>query len=316
MMRFDPISSLSKQLKSRIILEPRLSDYSWWKIGGSARALVDIESIEDLMLTIKLLKKLDIRYCVIGEGTNLLFDDRGFDGFIIKIGRKFSKCTQRGCRLTVEAGHWIPSLIIKVAKLGYGGLEHAIGIPASLGGLVAMNGGSQRKNISEYIESVLVLDANGKLIEDKKPTCRFRYRASKYQESKEIILKVNFCFKAKKSYRQQRIEMLNILRERRLKFPRKEPSCGSVFKSSAGLFSTHGTPGHIIEKLGFKGSRKGNIQVSNLHANFIVNLGNGSSKDILSLIEEINDSAYEKIGVKMEPEFLYVHPQKGILKVV
>ena len=310
------LNNLSRRLSSKLILNPKLSNYSWWKIGGYANCLIDIESIEDLKVTTTLLKAEAIPYCIIGEGTNILFDDAGFDGCIIRIGRQFSSFEHSGDYYSVESGYWVPKLAVRIAKLGYSGLEHVVGIPASLGGLVAMNGGSKRKSISEFIESVVVLESRGSIREDVNSACGFNYRTSRYQLSKEIILKVNFRFKNKKDYRLQRIEMLNILRERSTKFPRKLPSCGSVFKSSPELYENYGTPGSIIENLGFKGLRRGDVQVSELHANFIVNLGGGSSNDILELVREIHSAVLARTGTCMVPEFLYVHPNRGITQVL
>ena len=144
-------------IRSKLLFNPKLSDYSWWKIGGYASYLIDIASIEDLKSAIIFLSANSIPYCFIGEGTNILFDDEGFNGCIIRIGRKFSSFNHIENKFSVDAGHWVPSLVMKIAKLGFTGLEHAIGIPASLGGLVAMNGGSKRKSISEFIDSVIIL---------------------------------------------------------------------------------------------------------------------------------------------------------------
>ena len=105
--------------------------------------------------------------------------------------------------------------------------------------------------------------------------------------------------------------MLKILKERNSKFPRKLPSCGSVFKSTPELYNIYGPPGKVIEDFGFKGLRRGNVQVSPLHANFIVNLGGGSSKDILLLVKDIHKKVYEKTNIRLNTEFLYLHPTCG-----
>lgn len=303
-------------ISSKTLISTSLSSFSWWGIGGPADCLVCIESLADLKYVISHLRQNDVPYIILGEGTNILVDDMGFRGCVIKISRKFSKITSKEGLLNCEAGNWMPLLSVYVARMGLSGLEHTVGIPASLGGLVAMNGGTQRKSISDYIYSVNVLDENMKLRIDFKKECAFGYRTSRYQRSKDIIVSVDFNFDKNRSYMFQRQEMLAILRERNLKFPRKMPSCGSVFKSSPELFSSYGPPGKIIEDLGFKGLKRGGVQVSNLHANFIVNLGNGSSSEILSLVREIHSSVYSKTGIRMDPEFLYVHPEHGIVKVL
>jgi UDP-N-acetylmuramate dehydrogenase len=254
-----------------------------------------------------------IPYCLIGNGTNILFDDEGYRGCVIRMGSKFSNIKIEERKLTAQAGIWTPHLAKSAARAGLSGIEHTIGIPATFGGLIYMNGGSQRKGIGDIIERVKVLTMNGKLNEIPASDCEFSYRHSRFQNSGEIIMSATLTFKELTPYKQQRPELLKILRERRRKFPRKDPSCGSVFKSSPELYHAYGTPGEIIENLGFKGRIKGNIQVSPLHANFIVNRGSGSSADVLDLVKLIYSTVKDRTGLKMIPEFQYCHPTQGFL---
>jgi len=254
-------------------------------------------------------------YCVIGRGTNLLFDDAGFRGCVIYMGPAFSGVDCDGERLRAQAGAWTPRVALTAARCGLSGIEHAIGIPASFGGLICMNGGSQRKGVGELTERVRVLAPGGGMVEYGREACDFRYRHSRFQTSGEIVLSATLCFGRRRSYEEQRLELLSILRERSRKFPRKQPSCGSVFKSSPELYEAYGPPGKIIEDLGYKGKRRGNIRVSQQHANFIINDGGGSSADVLALVNEIRDAVRVKTGLLMYPEFRFVHPTAGILEV-
>jgi UDP-N-acetylmuramate dehydrogenase len=235
---------------------------------------------------------------------------------VVRIGNGLSGFTVDGDKIIVGAGCWVPRLALVAARHGLSGLEHTIGIPASLGGLVCMNGGSQRKNIGELIESVQVLTPEGALRTDPVSVCGFGYRKSRYQSSSDIILSATLQFERMRPYAEQRFEMLKILRERSRKFPRKLPSCGSVFKSSPELYEAYGTPGKIIEDLGFKGQTCRRIQVSPSHANFIVNLGGGCSSDVLGLVREIHAAVLTKTGISMQPEFLYVDSIKGPIGVL
>lgn len=294
----------------------KLAELSWWKIGGQADCFVEVGSQSHLAGVVSGLRDADLPFCIIGQGTNLLFDDAGYRGCVIRIGNGLSGVTGDGDKIIVEAGCWVPRLALFAARHGLAGLEHTIGIPASLGGLVCMNGGSQRKNIGELIESVTVLTPEGTLRTDPVSECGFGYRKSRYQESSDIILSATLRFERFRSYEEQRVEMLLILRERSRKFPRKLPSCGSVFKSSPELYEAYGPPGRIIEDLGFKGQVRGRIQVSPAHANFIVNLGGGSSSDVLALVREIHSAVLLETGISMQPEFLYVHPVSGPQEVL
>lgn len=292
-----------------------LAPYSWWKIGGVADLFVEVNSQEHLYKCIEILRTNRTRFMILGQGTNVLFDDRGYSGCIIRIGRGFSNVVVDGERIQADAGCWVPRLALIAARSGLGGLEHVIGIPASLGGLICMNGGSQRKNIGTLIESVTVLTLDGAVREDSVSECNFGYRKSRYQSGHDVILGATLRFSCMRAYQDQRLEMLSILRERNSKFPRKMPSCGSVFKSSPELYDAYGPPGKIIEDLGFKGKCLGRIQVSPEHANFIVNLGGGSSRDVLKLVREIRDAVRMKTGLEMIPEFLYVDPVAGPVEV-
>lgn len=309
------LETLFKDLKG-VRTSVTLALYSWWGIGGKADYLVEVNGVCHLQSMITLLEQEEIPYCLIGQGTNLLFDDAGYRGCVIRVGAGLSGIKLDGNRIEVEAGCWVPHLALFAARNNLSGLEHTIGIPASLGGLVCMNGGSQRKNIGSLIENVTVLTPDGVMRTDSNIDCDFGYRKSRYQSSGEIILSATLCFEHRRGYAEQRIEMLAILRERNRKFPRKLPSCGSVFKSSPELYDLCGPPGKIIEDLGFKGRKKGQIQVSTAHANFIVNLGHGSSADVLSLVHEIHTAVHEKTGISMQPEFLYVDPVLGPKQVL
>lgn len=303
---------MSTCIKEHISLAP----YSWWKIGGPADFFAKIASVEELSVLLNDLSKKSISWCLIGNGTNILFDDDGFRGCIIRMGPQFSDIQFNGQKLTVQAGAWTPRVAWSAARAGLSGIEHTIGIPATFGGLVYMNGGSQRKGIGDIIECVQVLTLNGELKKIPASECDFSYRHSRFQESGEIILSATLNFRENRLYTSQRPELLQILCERRRKFPRKAPSCGSVFKSSPELYTAYGPPGKIIEDLGLKGHQIGNIQVSPLHANFIVNLGGGSSKDVLNIVKTIYNTVQERTGLNMVPEFQYCHPLLGFQKAV
>lgn len=296
-------------------LQARLAPYSWWRIGGPADALAEVQGERQLIDIIAYLKGHKIPWCLIGRGTNLLFDDLGFRGCVLRLGHEFANINfSEGC-LNVQAGCWTPSVALSAARKGLSGLEHTIGIPASFGGLVCMNGGSQRKGVGDLVETVRALAPDGQIIELDHAVCDFAYRQSRFQSSGEIVLSVTLNFEKRRTYAEQRPDLLNILRERRRKFPRKLPSCGSVFKSSPELYQACGPPGKIIEDFGYKGQQRGNIRVSNQHANFIVNNGSGSSVDVLALVHEIRDAVRAKTGLTMQPEFRYVHPLEGIQEV-
>lgn len=309
----------SKQIKSlfkpdevgRVLYSESLSNYSSWEIGGSADVLIEPENAEQISNLIKLINKSKIDYITIGGGSNLLFADDGFRGIVIKIGKVMSEVKIEGNNIFVQAGKPVPRIARATGLAGLSGIEHAIGIPGTIGGLVAMNGGSQRKGIGEVVEKVVAVDKNGKILEFRKSDCNFSYRNSIFLQGDHIITDVFF----KLTYGdKKRIfkEMLDILRQRRSKFPRREPNCGSVFVSDPTLYEKCGPPGKIIEELGLKGFSVGDAQVSLKHANFIINKGGATAKDMLGLIKIVRDNVFKKTNIWLDCEVRFVSSKGSI----
>jgi UDP-N-acetylmuramate dehydrogenase len=289
----------------------QLCNHSTWRIGGPAEILVEPNSIEQLGKILNLTEKYHIPVIVIGHGTNLLFDDAGLNGLVIKIDGGISNYSIEGKQVRVQAGIWIPRLARAVGNRGLTGLEHTIGIPGTLGGLVVMNGGSNNNCIGDVIKEVRVMNHRGQISRLSHQDCHFSYRSSVLQKSGLIVTEVEMELE---SGRQKTIrkEMLEILRVRNEKFPRKLPNCGSVFIRDNRMYEHFGPPGKIIEETGLKGLRIGGAQVSHKHANFIINLGGATSADIVALIHCIRKRVYDRIGVWMECEVRHVSPEGHI----
>jgi len=277
-----------------------ISEEVYWKVGGPCDEFIDLATVKEISENI--IKK---NVLFVGRGSNLLFDSVGYKGSILRLGTNFSKIAITSGFCVVGAGYFVPFMVRALSKLGYGGLEHCVGIPATLGGLVVMNGGSQRKFISEHLVYVDYIDDTGTLVRIKKEDCLFGYRNSIFKHKKCCIISVAFNF-PKIICNDNRKELLSILTTRRRKFPRKLPSCGSVFISDASKYESIGPPGMIIEKLGLKGKIIGGAQISEIHGNFIVNRGNASSVDILSLVAHINNEIHKNHNFKLKAEAIYV----------
>ncbi len=304
-------TSLVEQLADRLACKTEigavLAEHNSWRIGGRADLLIEPESIAQVAAAVCLVRDSGLPLLVIGQGTNLLFDDAGVRGVVLKLGERFSAIRFDGQEIYAQAGAWVPQLARLAMKQGLAGLEHCIGIPGTVGGLVAMNGGSQRHAIGENIVGVTVVDRHGNVVELSNEQCHFGYRHSALQESGQIVVGAKlYCPQA--AVTQVRREMLSDLRIRRSKFPRKEPNCGSVFLSTSEMHASFGPPGKIIEEAGLKGERCGQAQVSHKHANFIVNLGGASSRDVLALISRIRDLVRKRIGFDLCCEVRYVSP--------
>jgi UDP-N-acetylmuramate dehydrogenase len=303
----EQISALALASGAPVQLDADLRRLNRWQVGGLADAVVTPQSAEAIGRVLGLVAEFNLPNIVLGDGSNVLFDDRGFRGVIIHITRAVSRCRINGQCVTVEAGAWVPSWIRGLGGRGLGGIEHAIGIPGTVGGLVMMNGGSLRMNIGQNIVRVRGYNKLGIPFERSADDCKFRYRGSTLQDDNLVVTEVDFAL-SKTSPSAFRQRALEILSSRRRKFPKRWPNCGSVFLSDPAMYELIGPPGLAIEKVGLKGRRIGGAQISPQHANFIVNLGQARTNDILQLIYEARSAVQEKTGFSMLAEVRYVSP--------
>lgn len=286
--------------------------HSSWKIGGPADFFIEPIDRSQLIRSIAFAEQRRFPWLVIGQGTNLLFADEGYRGLVIKVGKAFGHIRVEGSEIETGAGVLACRLARAGCQAGLTGLEHIVGIPGTLGGLIVMNGGSLRKAVGDNLIWVDVLDDRMQVDRVPRDACGFGYRTSRFQSEHSVLLAARLRLERRPSPEVRRA-MLGILRDRRRKFPRKLPNCGSVFKSSPSLFQMAGPPGRIIEECGFKGRRVGNAEVSPMHANFINNLGQARAADVLELIGEIVETVRLRTGVCLEAEVKYASSQGDIV---
>lgn len=285
-----------------------LNEISRWKIGGNADVIIRPQSPEQVKALRQYFHQRGIHHIVIGMTSNLLFADEGLRVPCIQIDNRMGKVTIDNGIVTAEAGAWVPGLARKIQQAGLTGAEHICGIPGTIGGLICMNGGSQRKGIGSAVIKVTSIDETGVEHVRTAEECQFAYRQSIFQCNNEIIVKTALKFSNAENPSAIKNEMLKILADRRRKFPRKQPNCGSVFKSDPAMYSEIGPPGQAIEKLGFKGYRIGDAMVSPDHANFIVNAGDARADDVLLLIAEISKAVQHAYSQKIHAEACYISP--------
>lgn len=284
-----------------------LASLGRWKIGGAADVVFEPRTEAEAARGLALVSALDVPFLVIGDGSNLLFDDDGFRGVIVRIGRPLSALRIDGDRVTAQAGIWVPVFARHVGCSGLSGAEHTIGIPGTLGGLVVMNGGSQRKGIGENLVHVTCLDRAGQRHVFTREECAFSYRRSALQTGEVVAISAEFRF-TPGDVHAIRHEMIGIMASRRRKFPLRLPNCGSVFLSDPAMYDTVGPPGRAIEEAGLRGHRIGGAQIAPEHGNFIVNLGGASSRDVLALIHLIRQTVHGRTGFWMDCEVRHVAP--------
>ena len=284
-----------------------LAPRTTWRIGGSARLWVEPTSVQQFAALRRFVHREGIPCVVIGRGSNLLIADEGFDGVVVGLGPRLAGCAWTGRRVRVQAGLGVPRLALRACQRALAGLEHTAGIPGTVGGLIAMNGGSERQAIGSVVRRLTVVDASGQVLEMTAAECEFAYRTSVFQRRLAWVLEAELELPAGDPAAIRAL-MRDILAGRRKKFPRRQPNCGSVFLSLPEIFERFGPPGKVIEDTGCKGWRVGGAEVSRLHANFIVNTGGATAADVLTLIHRIRAAVHARTGMWMQCEVRYVAP--------
>lgn len=275
-----------------------IKDYTTYKLSGTIKKIIFPDSICQLLKLLEYLKINQIKYMVAGFGSNLVFT-KDYDGVVIKLD-KLNELKIDGNLVTVGAGYNLMKLSIKMAKLGLSGLEFASGIPATVGGAIYMNAGAYKSDMSEIVKEITVIDDNLELKKITNKELKFGYRTSLLKEKKYIC--VSAMLELQLGDKDEILKLIKERKERRLKSqPLEFPSAGSVFRNPEGDYA-----GRLIEELGFKGKKVGDAMVSEKHANFIVNVGNASGKDVKKLIIEIQNKVKEVYGIKLivEQEFI------------
>ncbi len=298
---------LARTFPGAVMTDLPLRALSRWKIGGTADVVVTPRSTNELAALRAWIHQRGLPSVVIGATSNLLFADEGLNAIMIRITSTFGRVGIIGSEIIAEPGAWVPGLSRLAMTAGLSGLEHTCGIPGTLGGLICMNGGSQRKGIGDVVKNVTSVTESGRIVERTRSECEFAYRASVFQKNNEVICEAKLHLEEAVDKRLCRQSMLKILKDRRSKFPQKLPNCGSVFVSNPEMYAEYGPPGKIIEQSGFKGYRIGDAMVSQQHANFIVNIGNAKASEIITLISEIKHKVFQDTGYLMVVEARYVN---------
>lgn len=294
------ILELEKLNLEKIEKDISLSTLTTYKTGGIAKLVVYPNNINNLKQMLKLIHKYNIKYFILGKGSNTLFSDKEFNGVIIKLD-KLNNFKIKQTEIYVESGMILSKLVQASVKNELTGLEFAIGIPGTIGGAIYMNAGAYGNNMSNIVKSVIVLNEKFQIKEIPLEKLKFDYRYSIFQANKNLI-----CVAANiKLEHGNHDEIASKIKENLLKRknsqPLEYPSAGSVFRNPKG-----NNAGKIIEELGLKGKIIGGAEISTKHANFIINKNNASSSDILNLIKLVQKEVKDKykIDLKLEQQLV------------
>ena len=294
------INEIKKLKVGKVIENINLKNYTTYKAGGTGRVLVIPDNVSKLVILMNYIKQNNLKYKILGNGSNLLFSDKLYDMVFIKLDN-LKKLDITGTRVIVGSGYNLTKLAYQVAKYDLTGLEFASGIPGSIGGAVFMNAGAYKSDMGYIVENVKVLtpELEIKILSNK--DMDFHYRTSFIQKNPGYIC-LEATLRLKKGKKEAILEVMNDRKKRRIESqPLEYPSAGSVFRNPDNDYA-----GRLVEELGYKGYRLGDAMVSLKHANFIVNVGHAKGDDIKKLINEIKDKVKEKYNIELKVEQEYV----------
>lgn len=277
-----------------------MKDYTSFKAGGKAAEMVIVESVEELREILAEIDQAKRPYLMLGNGSNTLIKDSGFSGTVVKLGESFHQVKihgESGEKLVCGCGALMSSVAKAALAESLTGFEFASGIPGSIGGAVFMNAGAYGGEMKDIVESVNLVSRDGKVLRTVSgEEMDFSYRHSILQETGEVAVSV--VLRLSKGDAAKISETMRDLTKRRNgKQPVQYPSAGSFFKRPEGFFA-----GKLIQDAGLKGLSVGGAQVSELHSGFIINKGGATATDIIDLMHLVQNTVFDKFGVKLEPE--------------
>jgi len=287
---------LNRLMPGRVRQNEPMSRHTTWRIGGPAEIMAEPCDGEELSLMLAMAKKEALPCLVIGAGSNLLVSDAGVRGLVIKIGKAMAGITLRGNEIIGAAGAKLAAVATFAREAELGGFEFSAGIPGTIGGAVVMNAGANGDSIGILVKEVALIDPEGNPFSKTRQEMEFGYRSSVLQRMPGIITQVTFsCHGREKPLIQD--DMADYLARRKATQPLGYPNAGSVFKNPPG-----DSAGRLIDEAGLKGLREGDAQISTLHANFIINLGQATADDVAALMAKIRMVVYDRFGVELIPE--------------
>jgi len=290
------IQELTDKTRGTLLINEPMRYHTSFRIGGPADAFFLPTDEEDVKIALLACQQHGVPVTVIGAGTNLLVSDLGIEGLVLCLNRRLTSISIDDCYMTVGGGAQLSVVSAVAAQRSLAGLEFAVGIPGTVAGAVAMNSAAHGSRMSDIVSRVRALRLDGTEVVLKAGDCGFGEKTSVFQNQEYVIVEVvlrlqpgdgDQIAKARDKY----------AKDRSAKQPLEYPSAGCVFKNPAG-----GGAGRYIDQAGCKGLRVGDAEVSRLHANFIVNLGNATARDVVQLINQVQKLVIDKVGVRLEPE--------------
>ena len=300
-----------EQLVIKKLLEERLapdsvctdelmSRHTTFRIGGPASVFVTPKSEKDLVTAIEICRSQGAPYFILGNGSNLLVSDQGYDGVVVHIGSDLRDISVEGTEITAKTGAMLSQVAHAALAHGLTGMEFAAGIPGRLGGACMMNAGAYGGEMSQILVGVRALDDKGQIVELAADQLELGYRHSIMMEKQYVVLGARIHLEKGNPEKIQ--AQMDDLKEKRIaKQPLEYPSAGSTFKRPEGAFA-----GKLIMDAGLRGFRIGDAMVSEKHCGFVVNAGKATAQDVCQVIAHVQRVVLEKYGKKLEPEIRFL----------
>jgi len=291
-----------------------LKEHTTLGVGGPGEFFISAKSIEQLVQAIAAARKTGAPYRVIGNGSNIICSDKGFNGLIISNETSNLQIDEATGRVICDGGVALSRVILEAASHGLGGFEPLYGIPGTVGGAVVVNAGAHGVDVARYLQSSSVMVSSEKILNVKNDWFEFKYRESKLKHKHDsappVILNAIFQFQRRKKD-DILIDIAKFKKERQQKQPIGFKTCGSIFKNPAGTDAAQGdeiakTAGYLLDESGAKKFHSDGMHVAKIHANWIINTGTGSATDARKLIEKMRQSVEEKFQVTLVEEVEYV----------
>lgn len=295
--------------QSQLKRDEPLGPYTTFRIGGPADLLYNATSADDLAIAVQSARELDVPYFVLGLGANILIGDGGFRGLVIRNTSNRFEFSDDG-KLTVESGAIVGEIIPKAVERGWSGIEHYVGIPSTIGGAVWQNlhflePEPERKRtmfIADVFDSAVILSEEGERRIVDRDYMKFGYDQSILHTRRDIVLTAIFQLQRGDTAAMHRVMQENLSwRGSRHPWLQFHPSAGSIFKKIEGVGA-----GRLVDQCGLKGFRHGDAQISHIHANIMVNLGNATAKDVRELITIAQEAVEKKFNLHLDVEISFI----------
>ncbi|MGQ9463571.1 MAG: UDP-N-acetylmuramate dehydrogenase [Candidatus Fervidibacter sp.] len=295
------MTELDREALTRLVTEPPkfnepMRHHTTLRVGGPADALVTVHTLDELKRVVQFALERDLPIFVLGEGSNLIVRDGGIRGIVLRLSGELTTINFDSQEVEAGGGTYLPHLLVKAARRGLCGLECCTGVPGTVGGALISNAGTAEEFIGDKVKRVNLLDYEGRLRTVEHDELKFGYRSSNLKELGLVVVSVVFNL----THDDPKAIMERVHRRWRYRWgtqPVNMPCAGCIFKNPPNHRA-----GKLLDAARLKGSRIGDAQVSPIHANFIVNLGNATAKDVLALAEVMRRTVYEKFGVLLEYE--------------